>query len=62
MDLVQRQQPWCVRAQNWHEHVAASICADEEDLTVARGIQIPTQMQNQEQTLETETETDSCQY
>ena len=29
-------QTWCVLAQNWCEHIAASICADEEELTVAQ--------------------------
>ena len=45
-------QTWYVRTQTWYEHVAASICADEEVLTVAqspRGIQIPIQIQRQEQ-------------
>ena len=36
MDLAQSLQTWCARTQNWYEHVAASICADEEELTVAR--------------------------
>ena len=36
MDLAQSLQTWCVRTQNWYEHVAASICADEEELTVAQ--------------------------
>ena len=30
MDLAQRLQTWYVHAQNWYEHVVASICADEE--------------------------------
>ena len=29
-------QTWCVHTQKWYEHVAASICADEEELTVAQ--------------------------
>ena len=29
-------QTGCVRTQNWYEHAVASICADEEELTVAQ--------------------------
>ena len=63
MDLAQSLQTWCVRTQNWCEHVAASICADEEELTVA---QRPSWYSDTYTETETETgietETYSCQW
>ena len=59
-------QTWRVRTQNWHEHAVASICADEEVLTVAQrpswySDSYPeTEMETGTGT-ETETERDSCQ-
>ena len=48
-------QKWYVRTQTWYEHVAASICADEEVLTVA---QRPSWYSD----TYPGTETDSCQW
>ena len=52
-------QTWYVRTQTWYEHVAASICADEEVLTVA---QRPSWYSDTSPETETRTgtETDSC--
>ena len=60
MDLAQSLQTWCVRAQNWYEHVASSICADEEELTVAERSSWYSDAYPETGT-GTETETDSCQ-
>ena len=49
-------QTWCVRTQTWYEHVAASICADEEAWTFA---QRPSWYSDTYP--ETGTATDSCQ-
>ena len=51
-------QTSCVRTQTWYEHVAVSICADEEVLTVA---QRPTWYSDTYPERETGTETDSYQ-
>ena len=51
-------QTWYVRTQTWYEHEAASICADEEALTVA---QRPSWYSDTYPEKETGTVTDSCQ-
>ena len=53
-------QTWYVRTQTWYEHVAPSICANEEVLTVA---QRPSWCSDTYPETEsgTGTETDSCQ-
>ena len=60
-------QTWYVRTQNWYEHVAASICADEETLMI---VQRPSWYSDTYPETETEsetgtgtgTETESCQW
>ena len=70
MDLAQHQQTvgvhaladlqtWYVRTQNWYEHAAASICADEEVLTVAQRASWYSDT-NPETETGTGTDTDSC--
>ena len=56
-------QTWYVRTQNWYEHVAASICADEEALlTVAQRPSCDSETYPGTETKTgTGTETDSCQ-
>ena len=50
-----------VRTQKWYEHVAASICADEEVLTLAQRPSWHLGTLQEQRQRETETETDSCQ-